>query len=75
MGEQGVDLGKEQQVTERDVWQTQRNIAQLLHVCQVIIWVSFEWSWKTLKCLQVTRLKVKFGKWEYTKFIGNGASS
>src|SRR5260370_28164974 len=27
--------------------------------CQVICWISFEWSRKTLKCLQVTSLKVE----------------
>ncbi len=33
------------------------------NACQVIIWLSFEWSRKALKCLQVTGLKVELQEW------------
>ncbi len=35
------------------------------NTCQVIIRTSFEWSCKTLKCLQVTRLKVEVQGWGF----------
>ena len=42
MGEQGFGLGKEEQVSERVVWQTQGSMAWFPHTCQVIKWISFE---------------------------------
>ncbi len=43
----------------------------IIGACQVIIWLSFEWSHKTLKCLQVTGLNVELrelgAEWESGK--------
>lgn len=43
--------------------QTRERIAHKYTECQFIFWVSFEWSRKALKCLQVTCLNVEVQEW------------
>src|SRR5258708_2258338 len=60
-GGREVGVGREKKSKDRREWglaNTGQNSRKYC-ACQCIFWISFEWSRKTLKRLQVTSLKVE----------------